>query len=429
MKWLNSVKTYLPLMATAIFMLFFGACASEPVFLTEEPIVTVSPSPSPSATPTPVVISYSGNLLSDHGRLAMGLDEPLFGEITCNYPLEAVILTDQCDYNDDPLYPCEASVTFSRDQQLLRYDLDSAETLEGISLDEAFDFSVLTPGVHQLKLEAVCSGCEKLHSLETVEFYVLSDDWQQINPSDFRGSYDEALAFFHDKDRFCYRYQTVYGRYTVADPDWEEAYIVSLDGFGGRPWLVHRDAVPFYEQAFSYLRSELVRVHGTNGDTGVLPLSDLVYTYNGSYVSRFTSSLKTISHHAFGAATDLNARMEPNLNRKENRKLIDDEVRDCLVYNGIFTENGLMYYDFTYSGDYQKTVHDMPESIVNYLLYELAFYRAGFDWGHYYISTSDAMHFTLTDQVKIKHDDPEKGLKKVFTYIPQAALPADPAEP
>jgi hypothetical protein len=48
-------------------------------------------------------------------------------------------------------------------------------------------------------------------------------------------------------------------------------------------------------------------------------------------------------------------------------------------------------------------------------LYELAFYRAGFQWGHYYVSTSDAMHFTLTDNIRISHDGNE-GLRKVYEY-------------
>ena len=53
--------------------------------------------------------------------------------------------------------------------------------------------------------------------------------------------------------------------------------------------------------------------------------------------------------------------------------------------------------------------------MVNYLLYELAFYRAGFLWAHYYRSTSDAMHFTLSEFVTGTHDD--GGLRKVFDYL------------
>jgi len=159
-----------------------------------------------------------------------------------------------------------------------------------------------------------------------------------------------------------------------------------------------------------------VRVSGTNGDSGVLLLSDLIDTYNGSYCSRFTTSEKSISHHAFGTATDLNGGMGVNDNLKENNAVINTEVGEKLTYNGTKTEEGVSYYDFTYSGDSLLWVfQNVPETVINYLLYELAFYRAGFEWGHYYISTSDGMHFTLTDNIRISHDG-NKGLRKVFEY-------------
>lgn len=246
---------------------------------------------------------------------------------------------------------------------------------------------------------------------------MIGPEWEQLTPEDFNDSYDEALSFFGDEARFCYRYQWVSGRYTMADPDWEETYITTIAGLPeGTDWTVHVDAVPYFEQALAYLRGTHVRVSGTNGDSGVIPLASLVGTYNGCYVSRFTSSLRTISHHAFGTAIDLNATLAPNLNTAENIALIDDEVGDHLVYNGVKSENGLSYYDFTYSGGYEALLAGVPETVVNYLLYELAFYRAGFLWAHYYRSTSDGMHFTLSEFVYRKHDD-GSGLKKVFDYL------------
>ena len=44
------------------------------------------------------------------------------------------------------------------------------------------------------------------------------------------------------------------------------------------------------------------------------------------------------------------------------------------------------------------------------------FYRAGFQWGHYYNSTSDGMHFTLTDNIRNSHDGGNRGLRKVYEY-------------
>lgn len=402
--------------ALLIALVCVCACDTAPIFLpAQTPTPTAAPTPSPTPTPTPFLTFSPENFPDEDGKLSLLEDYPLSGKIDSNYPLTAVILSDTCAYNDDPLYPYEQAVTFGPGGAAF-YQLADADTAEGLSLDELFDFSALTTGVHTLKLSAVCSGCEKLHELHEVSFYILSNDWERIKKSDFNGSYDAALAFFGDRERFCYRYQRVFGRYTVADPAWEDAYITSLDGFCGRDWLVHIDAVPYYEKAFDYLRRTLIRVHGTNGDTGVLPLSHLIYTYNGSYVSRFTSSLKTISHHAFGAASDVNAKLTPNLNNKENKQLIDAEVRELLAYNGILTENGVSYYDFTYVGHYDLTENGVPESIVNYLLYELAFYRAGFLWGHYYKSTSDGMHFTLSDRVSTHHED-DGSLRKIFSYL------------
>ena len=69
---------------------------------------------------------------------------------------------------------------------------------------------------------------------------------------------------------------------------------------------------------------------------------------------------------------------------------------------------------------------NVPETVINYLLYELAFYRAGFQWGHYYISTSDGMHFTLTDNIRISHDGND-GLRKVFEYSETYAPEATPS--
>ena len=77
----------------------------------------------------------------------------------------------------------------------------------------------------------------------------------------------------------------------------------------------------------------------------------------------------------------------------------------------------MLYYDYTYTGDSLLWVYrNIPETVINYLLYELAFYRAGFQWGHYYVSTSDGMHFTLTDNIRISHDG-NSGLRKVYEYI------------
>lgn len=392
-----------------------------------ETVTLITPEPTEAPTPTPVPSSESVLTFDESAddpmptiddRLSLGKSYKLRGTVQSNYPLLSVTVTITCAYSEDLFYPYTQSVTFDPAKCVYSYPLDGELTQESVSLDSLVQFSQLSTGIHTLTITASSTGQRSPVELFQTKFYVLSDSWNTIKKSDFSNdSYATALSFFKDKDAFLYRYQWVYNRYIVADPDWENEYIISFDCLEGRePWKIHEAALPYYEEVSYYLNNVHVRVSGTNGDSGVLKLSDLIDTYNGSYCSRFTSSLKSISHHAFGTATDLNGGMAANDNTKDNIALINDEVGNLLAYNGIMEEDGVLYYDYTYSGDYSLWVYkNVPESVINYLLYELAFYRAGFQWGHYYVSTSDAMHFTLTDNIRISHDGNE-GLRKVFEY-------------
>ncbi len=387
------------------------------------PTPSIAPTPSPSPTPrVPSVLTFDEStdhpLPAQDSRLAFGHGYKLRGTVQSNYPLTSVSLEINCAFSEDPRYPYVKSVSFDSNKQVYSYSLDDVLTQEGVSLDSLTQFSALGVGIHTLKLFATSTGQDTPEKVFEIRFYNLSGHWETIKKSDFsNNSYETALKFFKDKDAFLYRYQWVDARYVVADPDWENEYIVSYDCLPGRePWRIHKFALPYYKEASFYLNNVHVRVSGTNGDSGVLLLRDLIDTYNGSYCSRFTSSEKHISHHTFGTATDLNGGMGANDNIKENIELINTEVRDKLVYNGIKTENGVFYYDYTYSGDSLLWVYQtIPETVINYILYELAFYRAGFQWGHYYVSTSDGMHFTLTDNIRISHDGND-GLRKVFDY-------------
>lgn len=390
----------------------------------------ITPAPSPTATPTPSPTPFVPSVLTfdetadnplpaQDSRLPLGRGFKLRGSVQSNYPLTSVSLRITCAYSEDPRYPYVQSVSFDPHKAVYFYPLDDALTQEGVSLDSLTQFSTLGVGIHTLKLYATSTGHPEPEKIFETRFYVLSDNWNTIKKSDFsNNSYETALAFFKEKDAFLYRYQWVDARYTVAEPEWENAYIISYNCLPGRePWRIHKTALPFYQTVSYYLNNVHVRVSGTSGDSGVLLLRDLIDTYNGSYCSRFTSSQKYISHHAFGTATDLNGGMGANDMQKENIELVRSEVRDKLVYNGIKIETGISYYDYTYLGDSLIWVfQSIPETVINYILYELAFYRAGFQWGHYYVSTSDAMHFTLTDNIRISHDGND-GLRKVFDYI------------
>lgn len=386
-------------------------------------VLSVVISPTPSPTPmVPSVLTFDEStddpMPTMQDRLPLGKGFRLRGTIQSNYPLLSVSVSIVCAYSEDLFYPYTQTVTFDPAKNVYSYPLDDTHTSEGVSLDSLTQFSALHTGIHTLTITATSIGQPTPEQLYQTQFYVLSDTWKKIQRSDFsNSSYETALNFFEDKDAFLYRYQWVDARYIVADPDWENEYIVSYECIPGKePWRIHRFALPYYQTASFYLNNVHVRVSSTNGDSGVLLLSDLIDTYNGSYCSRFTSSEKSISHHAFGTATDINGGMGANDNLKENIELINTEVGEKLAYNGTKTQDGVSYYDFTYSGDSLLWVfRSVPETVINYLLYELAFYRAGFQWGHYYITTSDGMHFTLTDNIRISHDG-NKGLRKVFEY-------------
>ena len=391
------------------------------------PEVTAAPSPTvvPSPSPTPQIPSIltfdesaDNPMPANNISLALGRGYPLRGAVQSNYPLTSVSLEINCAFSEDPRYPYVQRVSFDPEKAVYTYPLDDALTIEGVSLDSLTQFSALGVGIHTMRLYATSTGQPTPEKLFETRFYILSSDWNTITKSDFSSnSYQSALNFFKDKEAFLYRYQWVDARYIVAEPKWEEQYIISYDCLPGRdPWRIHKSALPYYQVASYYLNNVHVRVSGTSGDSGVLLLRDLIDTYNGSYCSRFTTSEKYISHHAFGTATDLNGGMGANDMQKENIDLINTEVRDFLTYNGIKKEDGVSYYDFTYSGDSLIWIYQsIPETVINYLLYELAFYRAGFQWGHYYVSTSDGMHFSLSENIRISHDGNE-GLRKVFEY-------------
>jgi len=364
--------------------------------------------------------------------LALGEAYALGGTIYSNYPIDTVTVSISCAHNNKAPYPYRKSVRL-KNSEIGVYALTDTNTDEGVSLSSLVDFSELLVGAHTLKISVAVKGARAVEVYRG-SFRMVGDEWETITKESFPDSYPEALKFFGEESRFLYRFQRVNGRYILADPAWEDAFITSILAYPEETnWLVHVDAVPYFEQAFSYLETSVLRVHGTNGDTGLIRASALITEYNGCYVSRFTSSLKAISHHSFGTAVDLNASMEPNKNNDANTALIDDDVKGHLTFNGILEADGVPYYDFTYDGAYTLDPNGVPETCVNYLLYELGFFRAGFDWAHYYKSTSDAMHFCLSEFVTYKHDDAQFGLRKVTAYAdavePDKPLPEKDALP
>lgn len=399
-------------------------CRTEPITDPPEPDESLSrnewnieahDAPTEAPAPEAIFTADASRPMPEEGAvLNLGEAYALGGTVYCNYPMSAVTVTVTCAHNSRDLYPYKRSVSFTGTGPKV-YALTDAPAEGETSLADLIVFSDFAVGYHTLTVSVSCKGMRSAEVFRT-RFYVVGPDWETITKENFPDSYPEALAFFGDPERFLYRYQWVNGRYILADPDWEKTYITSIPGYpNGEPWLMHVDAVAHFEKAFAYLDSSYLRVHGPNTDTGVIRASSLITEYNGCYVSRFTSSLKAISHHTFGTAVDVNASMIPNKNDPANTALIDDDVKTHLIYNGILEEDGVAYYDFTYDGTYETDPNGVPQTCVNYLLYELGFYRAGFGWAHYYKATSDAMHFCLSEFVTYTHDG-VMGLRKVFAY-------------
>lgn len=341
-------------------------------------------------------------------------DFNLHGTVDADSPITSVSVTITQEGSTRGYYPYERTVTFDPAANRRTYALTSADTLEGKSLDTLVSMTQLSAGENLLTLSVTTEAQPEPVKLAEVPFTVEKMHRMPLTVNHFSDNYFRVCDFFQgETEKFLFAYIRRGSRSIGTNEEWRtENIVVSPLG------RVNKAALPYFEKANAYLESTYVRVSGTRGDSGVLLLKDLIEHISGPYVPRFQSGGTYVSHHALGTAIDVNPYTYPNTNSQSNWARIDDEVKQNLVYNGIATaEDGRQYYDFTYSGAYKANIKKVPTPLVNYLLYELAFYRAGFNWGHYFEHTSDAMHFTLTESEYYIHSDPDRGLRKVFAYI------------
>ncbi len=212
-----------------------------------------------------------------------------------------------------------------------------------------------------------------------------------------------------------FRYKRAEDRQITVDSKWKDEHFVEVLFPDEKKRTVHRKAEADFQHAVNYLQNVYVHVGGTY-NSEIIPLWSLVSSFDGIMNTRFVTGREFVSHHSFGTAIDLNACMEVNKDQLNNRELIFDEVHEHLIYNGIKKNGNYTYYDFTYNGTYPETYCDVPETVINYLLYELAFYRSGFSWGYYYPHICDGMHFSLSDMDPDIHNSSDRSLRKVYTY-------------
>jgi len=353
-------------------------------------------------------------MLQDGEDLQRGLDFNLHGSLYSDSPITSVSAMMEPVSGEGAAI--HQSVTFLPEQNITAYSLTSRDFEP---LDKKFDIKKLRAGQYHFTLTATSVSHPEGVTLVSVDCNIQQVTRHVLTQNKFDDNYLDAVEFFgKNTDAFLFPYYVGDGRGIGTDATWREAHIVPSSL--GR---VNIFAVPNFEEANHYLKTSYVRVNLVNVRTGVVTdgvtmlLDELVDKY-AAYVPRFQSNLEYLSHHTLGTAIDVNDNMYPNQNIPRNHDLIGGEVKNHLVYNGIKTdENGTKYYDFTYDGTYPAKYKKVPKSILNYLVYELAFFRAGFEWGFYYETTCDAMHFMLTENDRNRHMHTDIGLRKVYEYI------------
>lgn len=346
--------------------------------------------------------------------LQRGLDFNLHGSIYTDSPLTSVS-AEMVPLTGDGA-AVSKKVTFLPEQSITAYSLT---TKAYDSIDKAFDIKRLKAGQYRFTLTATTLAQAEPVTLVQANCNIVTMKKHTLTQNKFDDNYSDALEFFHgDTKAMLFPYYIGDGRGIGTDVFWRDAHIVRSSL--GR---VNIHAVPNFEAANYYLRNTYLRVSMLNHYTGVaaegstMLLRDLV-DKSTPYVPRFQSNLEYLSHHTLGTAIDVNDNMYPNANIPRNHDLIGGEVRNHLTYLGIKTdETGIRYYDFAYDGSYSARYNKVPKTIINYLLYELAFFRAGFEWGFYYETTCDAMHFMLTENDINRHMHTDIGLRKVYEYI------------
>ena len=319
------------------------------------------------------------------------------------------------------------TVTFDPAADIRSWSIDEKVfTVEKDSLNDGLNFALCLAGSWTLTIRATTAGhpaatrlfAETFDIVPAHEFTTARKGWHMVNQNLFDDNWDEAYAFFGDDlQSFLFAYypgSSVSSQFISTDPAWSKEYLVFSELRCGK---VHIKALPYFNQAAEYLKTTYVKINTPKNPAPRLVQLIKLVDNAGAFVPRFQKNQEYISHHVLGTAVDINSKTPPNTNHLYNQEIIRTEVRDNLTYDGIGTdEKGVQYYEFTYTGTARAYTQRIPNTIINYLIYELAFYRAGFSWGFYYETTCDAMHFMLTELDINKHIDSDLGLRKVYEY-------------
>lgn len=332
--------------------------------------------------------------------------------------------------SDVPLISVSVAVTDEKNQVLLQAEQaieaededatcfplwDRTYPFEDQSLSARLDFASLRPGNYTFTLRAANDAMGEV-VLYTSPFTVeRTDAVHTLIPNDLRGTYPAAEAYLGE-GVLPFTYQTgTFGQIQI-DHTWINRNLVEVNTSFDGPWRVNRAAAEAFQKALSYMRNTYIHVGGKR-DSGILRLDRLVATYAGPFLPREEAYTPFLSPNVLGLGVDLNGGNGINDPVPDNWDILCKEISENLFYNGIQEKNGYRYYDFTYIGAWGATYERVPTVLQNYLLYELAFYRAGFFWGAYYDHTCDAKHFGLGEYDPSVHTDSPLALRKVYEYI------------
>lgn len=297
------------------------------------------------------------------------------------------------------------------------------------SINELAPFSKL--GVGEKRLELLVSTTEESDiplwkaSFSIQEWVTLTKDRIHFIFTDFLDDYFGSSDYL-----FKYKLRERGSRRIFIDSEWTDKYIRQIT-FNGRAFSVHTTAYDTFKRAFDHVKNSYVYIKYNNGESGVFALSDaMVYNLSdGAFTARFQdASCAKISHHSFGTCIDLNSTLEVNKIRvidghDTNWEQIKRAI-DKLTYDGLNNVYGRdKVYCFTYDGTMPENGM-VPNTLLNYLLHEIAFAREGFHWGGYFGNGSDAMHFSLTEPNDYGAVYPEgstatadhQRIQKVFEY-------------
>ncbi len=313
---------------------------------------------------------------------------PLSGIVVSNYPITKIEVKV---YNSAGKKEIGAKQSFSA---------DDAVTEQGLSaISKLVMFEKLKIGRKRLQIIVTTANGQKIAS-DT--YFTVVSVYTKIRVPVLPDLQD----YFKDSSyRFYFKKISTNRRDIKVYNNWSSKNIVRVVFLKNNSVWVNKKAAPAFKKAFDIIRRDRISVKYKNGKVLTGSLASLCPSgkTNGAFVPRMVSGTNNLSHHSFGTAVDINADIKPHNNDIANRKIILAAI-DKVNYLGKSEKNGIYTYNFEYNGNPPSTGRAVPNTLLNYMYYEIAFRPNGFYWGAFFSHTSDAMHFTVSEKSKLFDD-------------------------